>query len=185
MDKSKTKRVGILSLFLREEDLAYYLDPDRWSAAERENLALHRMMAAYHQENSDLKIKVETLSRIPGNAGEAKAKKYQGLRSFCLEIYVNCCLDRMVQTKLISLLDSASPGELMTVVRKIQPPFKVFATAFHSKATLASWNEFEKHWLKTPAAEGLPDSTLHGWWKDKNAELKRVIEAYMITGIDD
>ena len=185
MDKSKTKRVGILSLFLREQDLAYYLDQDRWSAAERENHTLHRMMATYHQENSDLKIEVETLSRIPGKAGEAKAKKYRRLRYFCLEIYVNCCLDRMPQTKLISLLDSASPGELTTVVSKIRPPFKVFATAFHSKATLASWNEFEKHWLKTPAAEGLPDSTLHGWWKDKNAELKRVIEAYMTTGIDD
>ena len=39
MDKSKTKRVGILSLFLREEDLAYYFDPDRWSAESEKTRA--------------------------------------------------------------------------------------------------------------------------------------------------
>ena len=94
-------------------------------------------------------------------------------------------LTEWLQTKLISLLDSASPGELNDCMRKFDRLSRSLRRPFTAKPHLQSWNEFEKHWLKTPAAEGLPDSTLHGWWKDKNAELKRVIEAYMTTGIDD
>ena len=114
--------------------------------------------------------KVEKASK----AGKANSEKYQKLRDLALEVYVESCgsLFDNIPNGPNLLEDKTTAASLL---KSLRPTYRTFFKDFLDASEQLAWKEFEVNFLKRLKTSELSDSTLYGWWKGFNADLRHVL----------
>ncbi len=107
-------------------------------------------------------------------AGRGNRKRLARLSDLALKVYCDECLNslRDLPNAQERIADVQARPELRNPLR---PEYKVFFQKFLEAVSNESWNEKEQKWLTRLESAEITESTLYGWWKKWNAELKRVL----------
>ena len=114
--------------------------------------------------------KVEEASK----AGKANSEKYQKLRDLALEVYVESCgslFDNIPNGP--NLLEDKTSS--VALLKSLRPTYRTFYKDFRAASEQEAWKEFEVNFLKRLKTSELSDSTLYGWWKGFNSDLRHVL----------
>ena len=114
--------------------------------------------------------KVETASK----AGKAKSEKYQKLRDLALKVYLESCgslFDNIPNGPKL-LKDKTTAASLL---KSLRPTYRTFYKDFRAASDQEAWIDFEVNFLKRLKASEFSDSTLYGWWKGFNSDLRHVL----------
>ena len=107
-------------------------------------------------------------------AGKASSARYRRLRDLALKVYSDECANLLGPNHNAQKLIANGTSKQVLFI-SLRPPFKIFEKKFSDSADKVTWDDLEQNWLARLALVASTESTLYGWWKGLNKDLKLVI----------
>ena len=117
----------------------------------------------------------EGIRQAKSRAGKASSNRYSRLRALAFNVYSAQCSDLLVaNSNAKNLISLPPPGD--GLLKLIRPSYSNYHAGFLNDAKNQNWNEVERSSLYKMQDPTRTDTTLYGYWRSFNKDLKLVLE---------